>query len=265
MLFGLVSRLVEFAETEEDEHRGDQREAGDAETVVVRLAQRIDVLCAECSQVGAGMALLGGQFRKLFHPFGSDRSVCQLVRKRGDFGVIGKPVFAEEIIRNAFGRRRGEESADVDAHVEDAEREVALGTVLRIVVEVTHQCLQVAFEAAGTHRDEQQCAEHHHDRPGAGTRGNCQQEVTDEHHDDTQCDGFAVAEYLVGQQAAEQRQEIDGSQEDAEDGTGRIGAEAELSLHEQHENGQHGVVAEAFSHIGQREYEEPLGVSFEHS
>ena len=101
------------------------------------------------------MALLGGQFRKLFHPFGSDRSVCQLVRKRGDFGVIGKPVFAEEVIRNAFGRRRGEESADVDAHVEDAEREVALGTVLRIVVEVTHQCLQVAFEAAGTHCDEQ--------------------------------------------------------------------------------------------------------------
>ena len=55
-----------------------------------------------------------------------------------------------------------------------------------------------------------------------------------------------------------------GSQEDAEDGTGRIGAEAELSLHEQHENGQHGVVAEAFSHITQSCSEQPLRMIFKH-
>ena len=77
---------------------------------------------------------------------------------------------------------------------------------------------------------------------------------TREQYGDTEYHCFAVPQNPVGQNTAEYGQEIYQGQESAEDCAGAVGTEAEFGLHEQHENSQHGIVAETLA----------LRMSFEH-
>ena len=147
--------------------------------------------------------------------------------------------------------RWSKEGSDVDAHVEDTECQISFSTVFGIVVQIPDQCLQVSFEAACSNCDQCQRTEHHHFGAYSGSSRDGQQQIADKHDDDTYLNRISIAQFIVCEESADNRQKIDCCQENTKNGTGRIGAEAEFGLHEQYKNGQHGIVTEAFSHIGQ--------------
>ena len=180
-----------------------------------------------------------------------------------DVGVVKQAAFLQEEVGDALGHRGGEHGADVDGHVEQAERGVTLRRVLRVVVEVAHHDLQVALEQARADGYQRQCAKHQHLACDAGFRGDGQAQVACKHHADAQRDTLAEP-YLVGKDAAEQGHEIHGSEENGINLRGNRRAEAELRLDEQQEDGEHGVVTETLARVGKRQGVEPLRLSFKH-
>ena len=164
---------------------------------------------------------------------------------------------------NLDGRCRGEKGADVDGHVEERETAVPLGGILGIVVQVTDHHLEVALEQAGAEADQQQGREHAHEGDGAASERNGKEQVAQEHDEDAGRDHLPETEF-VGEDTADQREEIDQHQERAVNGSGGSGGEAEVRPEEKGEDGDHRVVAEALAGIGECEGEETFGLSFEH-
>ena len=173
----------------------------------------------------------------------------------GNLRVVCQPRFTEEIVGYGFGSRRCEECAHVYAHVEYAVCQVAFAAVARVVVKVAHKRLEISLEHTCSGGYEHQCAEHHYFCRQVGACRYCQYEITGEHYGDTEYHCFAVPQNPVGQNTAEYGQEIYQGQESAEDCAGAVGTEAEFGLHEQHENSQHGIVAETLAHVGYRKHE----------
>ena len=130
-------------------------------------------------------------------------------------------------LRNHDGCRGCEEGTDVDSHVEDGEASVALVGILRVVVEVTHHHLEVTLEETGAETHEHQSDEHGHEAHGLATQRNGEQQIAQEHDDDT--DGHHLSESeLVGHDTAKNRQEVDEHQEVAVDFASPSGIEAEV-------------------------------------
>ncbi len=243
-----------LAEAPEDDHGQDEREAGHAEAQVIGLAQGVDVSLREAPQAvqGHGRILALGQLEE-------GRGVGQLaleelVGQGRDAGVVGQSGPAHDPVAHGRGGRGSEHGPDVDAHVEDVEGPVAHGPVLGIVIEVADQGLQVALEQAGAQGDHGQGGD---DQAEARVhrRGQGQQEITREHDDQAQRDGLAVTQEAVGQEAAQKREDVDADQEGGVHGAGRGRRHSILGLHEQDEDGDHGVVAEALAHVGEEGHE----------
>ena len=158
---------------------------------------------------------------------------------------------------------RPSKGADVDGHVEQAEGAVPLGGILRVVVQIAHQHLQIAFEQARADGNHEEGAQHEHDAHGIGSCGDGEGQVTGEHDADAGDHALSVAD-LIGQDTAHYGHEIHQSQENGIYLAGYCLIPAEFGLQEQHEDGQHGVIAEAFTGIGQSKGEKSFGLSFEH-
>ena len=192
-----------------------------------------------------------------------DGAVQELVREGGDVGLVDEAGLAQELVRDGRRGGRSEHRADVDGHIEQREGGIALGGILRVVVEIAHQHLQVALEQARADGDQRQGADHQHDAEGVGRSRDGQAHVAGEHDGDTGHDALAVAD-LVGQHAAHDGHEVHRREENRVNLAGGCSVPAELRLEEEHEDGQHRVVAEALAGIGQCEGEESFGLSFEH-
>ena len=126
--------------------------------------------------------------------------------------IVDEAGFAEEEVGDSLGHRRGEHCADVDRHVEKAESGIPLGGVFRVVVEVAHHHLEVAFEQSRADGDQGKGAEHQ-DFPGQVRRGRYgEAEISEEHHSNS--DGYASSvSDLVGEHSSEQRHEVHARQE----------------------------------------------------
>ncbi len=118
-----------------------------------------------------------------------------------------------------------EHRADVDGHVEEAESGIALGGVLGVVVEITHEHLQVALEQTCSYGDQQQGPDHQGEGESAGGEGvgrDGEAEISEEHHAYARDDALSEAD-LVGEPAADYGHEIDCCQENGIELAGRCG------------------------------------------
>ena len=101
---------------------------------------------------------------------------------------------------------------------------------------------------AGADSDADQGDNHHCQRHSADSVFlQKQKHVADEHHNDAGDDSLAVAPELISDEAADNRHEINGSEETAVQLSGSLGSQTEFRLQEQYENRKHCVVAEAFA------------------
>jgi len=148
------------------------------------------------------------------------------------------------------GSRRSEERTDVDGHIEDRETVVTLGSIAGIVIELTDHHLQVALEERRADRDQQQGGSHHRDSSHAIAGGHGEEQIADEHDEDAKRHTAPEAD-LVSHGTADDRQEIDEHEERGVDSTGQSLAPSEVGLQEEHEDGQHRVVAKTLSCVGQ--------------
>ena len=154
--------------------------------------------------------------------------------------------------------------SEVDGHVEEREGRVATVGVAAVVVKVAHHHLKVAFEQAGTGGDEQQgCEENHEGGVGADGGGGRHEGVAYKHYGYT-CENAFIEAPAVSEPSSQYGHEIHKSQEDRVDLARPGGVESEFCLKEEEEYGQHGVVAESFSRIGEGEDIESGGLVFKH-
>ena len=154
------------------------------------------------------------------------------MRQGGDVGLVDQAGLGQVAVGQGRGGRRSEHGADVDGHVEEAESGIALGGILRVVIEIAGHHLEVALEQTRADGDEQQGADHQGERQpavGEGIRGDREEKIAEEHNGYAGDDTLAESD-LVGKPSAEDRHEIDGSQENGVELAGRSSREAELRL-----------------------------------
>ena len=161
------------------------------------------------------------------------------------------------------GHCRCEHRTYVDCHIEETEGRVALCAVTRVVVEIADEHLEVTLEETRAHGHEGQSGEHNELGGGAVARRKGQGQIAQEHHGNAYDHAFAVA-YLVSDYASDQRHEINSGEENGIDLAGCCFAPAETRLHQQGENGEHGVVAEALAGVGEGQGIQSFRLTFEH-
>ncbi len=267
--FGRVGKAVLEADEDyqRDEHchdRGDER-------VVDAGVEHVEILGAECADVGRRVtAHLGDEGIEVVGVLHvhvvADREV--FVGEGGEIGVVGEAVDAEPP-RAQHGSYEGrDEAADVDEHIENLESRVTLGCVAGIVVELTHDGLEVALEQAVAEGDEEEreAGEGQQPRHVVGGRedGHGEDAVAQRHNDETLDDGPLVVLGFVGDVAADEAQDVDTGIEARIDDAAGFVAETELGAKEEHEHGVHDVVAESFAHVAQRGGNKTLWLVFKH-
>ena len=157
---------------------------------------------------------------------------------------------AEVDIGDFLGHCRGEHCADVDGHIEEAEGGVTLRGIFRVVIEIADEDLEIAFEESCAYGYEGKSAEHYQLSGESGSGRDCKTEVAEKHYGNTDGDTFAVTDF-VGEDSSEERHEIHTRKEDGIYLTGSALVPSELGLHQQGEDGEHGVVAEALTGVGE--------------
>ena len=154
-------------------------------------------------------------------------------------------------LREPSGDQRTDERTDVDAHVED--REAGIPATAAFWVEVRHQRRDVRLEQADTQDDDDE-TEIEHRRIG----GQPQAETAEGDEDAAVQHCLLGADQPVGDPAAGQRDDVDRGGVEPVDGGGRLVIETEAAARdgvdqEQHQQGAHAVVAEAFPHLGEEQ------------
>ncbi len=125
------------------------------------------------------------------------------------------------------GCSRCKQGTNIDGHIEDGKCRVALVLEFRAVIKVSYHYLQVSFEQTCSGTDEQQGSEHAGQGDRAASQGNGKEKITEKHDKDADGDHFSVSE-LVGQDAAEERQEVYESEKRAVDEAGSFMGEPEI-------------------------------------
>ena len=163
------------------------------------------------------------------------------------------------VLGDDAGNDRPEEAAGIDAHVEEAEAGIAAGAALR--VEAADDRARVRLQHADAHGDDQQARAERRDG-----RRDAEDQVTDRDEHAAGEDRVALAGQAVGDPAAGQRHQVDAGRVQSIDR--RCGAviQTEAALghgrdQEQHQQGTHAVIGEAFPHLGHRQHPDATGMS----
>ena len=258
---------VGHVDHQRNEHHHDRRDEGIVETAV----ENVEVGVAEGVEVAHGRAVevdrrsIGGEVRKPL----ADHVLALLqvfVAQRRELGVVVEVVDLQPPVTHADGDERGEETADIDEHVENLETRLAFGAEFAVVVHLAHERLQVALEQAVAEGDHQQSQTGQRQvepqvRHGCRRRDG-DEEITDAHHDQTPHDRRLVVLGFVGDDAADQRQQVDRSVEARVDVTSRRLVEPELGRDEQGQDRHHDIETEAFAHVGEGRRDQSFGLSF---
>ena len=248
----------------EDHQREEQRHDGHAEGVVEARVEGVEVALGEGTHVGRGAveAHLGGQFAEAaVNHLGSHRAAQILVAEGRKVRVVEVALRAQPPVADAHGRKGGDHGADVDEHVENLEARIAQLGVLLVVVELAHQCLEVALEEAVAEGDNHQGADDHRFR---GDGGYHQHGVTQRHDHDAGDNRPLVVAQAVGDESAHQSEDVNRGVEERIDFSGLLTVDAEFRHEEERQDGHHRVEAEAFAGVGQRGGNQAFGLIFEH-
>ena len=146
--------------------------------------------------------------------------------------------------------QRTEQRAQVDAHIENGITRIPAGSALW--VQFADDGADIRFQQAGAQ---------HHQHQADVESGDCRdgQGKVAEHDDDAAIpDGILGADHAVGDPAPRQRSQVHGCRvQPVNRGSGHvIHAQAAFSDrcgHEQHQQGPHAVIAEAFPHLGEEQ------------
>lgn len=161
------------------------------------------------------------------------------------------------------------ETADVDEDVEDLETGVAFGGVFGIVVELAHDCLEVAFEQAVAEGYEEEGEAGERQEPGdvvgGGEDGDGEDHVADGHDDEAVDDGPLVVLGFVGDGTAYEAEQVDAGVEERVDKSAGLLGESEFRTEEEDQDGVHDVVAESLAHVAESSRNKAFGLVFEHN
>ena len=208
----------------------DKRNACHGKAVIVSFGQLFDVTLTENSRIARESLRSLERFQRSGRLRRHSRRIIHiLVGKGGNLCIISEAVHAQHVVGHLGGRCGGKQCTDVDGHVEEAERRVALVLVLRSVVEVSDHDLQVAFEKPRAASNQCQRTEHHGLTGHIRTRRDGQQQVTDEHDEDTERNHLAESVF-VGQHSTKKRHKINRPEEHTENGGCLAGGISELRL-----------------------------------
>ena len=186
----------------------------------------------------------------------------------GEVGVVCHAVDVEPPTAEHGCDEGCDEAADVDEHVEYLESGIALRAVAWIVVELSDDGLEVAFEEAVAEGDEEECGTCEGEEPCGvlrrGEDGHGEDGVACCHYDEAVDDGAFVVLCLVGYGAAYEAEDVDTGIEKRVDQRGCVAREPEFGAEEEHEHGVHDVIAEALAHIAQCCGNEAFWMVFKH-
>ena len=264
--------LLREEDNQRNEHGGHRNEEREVDTLV----EGQDIVGAELRQVSA---VVGGGKHRVCHRLGEllrHSAVSKILVAEGrHVRVVNKVVNLKPPLAQHGSHEGSNHATDVDEHVENLETAVALvlglgqssgtflgGLGLEVVVHLTDESLQVAFEQTVTKSDEEQSrASEDEDAPPAtravgddafsvlAEQRDSHTHITEGHDDQAPLDGAVVVLGAVGDDTANEAQHIDAEVEHRVDDTsGGIG-QAELRHDEQQQDGVHDVVAETLTHV----------------
>ena len=241
-------------------HRGDECEGAEGdETEFAPRAAAVGLGSGGGADVGEAFALedVNDEAEGHADAGGAEAPVPAGGGVKAPSGELGAPALA---LREVAGDERGEEGADVNAHVKN--REAGVAAFVGGAVEAADHRGDVGLEETGADGDE--------DEAGVERR-----DVAEGHRevaggDDNTADenGAAGADEIIGDEAAEDREQINAHRVGAVNGGGFFGIEGEATFggglhHEEHEQGAHAVVGKALPHFGEEEGGEAAGVAAE--
>ena len=161
-------------------------------------------------------------------------------------------------LREIAGDERSGEGTEVDAQVENGEAGVA-AFVIGAVETADHRG-DVGLEQAGAERDENEAGV----EGGGGVERH--REMAGGDDDSSNEDGAPGADEVIGDEAAENREQVNAHRVGAVDGGGLLGVVAESALgggfdHKQHEQRPHAVIRKPLPEFGEKERREAAGVT----
>ena len=160
----------------------------------------------------------------------------------GETDVLG-------VLHDFHSRARSEERTNIDGHVENGEGRVAFTGQFRTFVQVAHHDLEITFEKSRSHTNQCQRTDDGDHSRCTVAQGEGQQKVAQEHDRDADRHHATVAEF-IGENTSDEGEEINEHQECGIVRPGESGTPSKVILEEQHENGQHRVVAESLAGVG---------------
>ena len=233
LLSGFLGGSGEFLFGAEEDGEGDEHggHRGD-EAVVDTGVEDVEVVLAEflCGHsVGGNGDIHGGEeFGHLGHCFVAQSTTGgnKLMAEGGKVGVVLKAILAQPPAAEQGGDKRSNQSANVDEHVENLETAVAFvfgnaegffavfGSFdFEVVVHLSYNGLEVAFEQAVTEGDEEQGYASEGEQPanvaGGGQDGDGQNDIAGCHDEQTGLDSPFVVLSAVGYDTANQTQDVD--------------------------------------------------------
>ena len=167
-------------------------------------------------------------------------------------------------IVESLGHCGSEHCTNVDGHVEQAERGITLIGILGIIIQVTHQHLQVSLEQAGSYCNQSQSGKQCPFVNHLGCHWNGQSQITENHHECAYGDALAVT-YFIGNDTTQQGHEIDSCKKNCIHLSGCVLIPAELGSHVESKDGKHGVVTESFACVGQCQSKQAFWLSLKHT
>ena len=196
----------------EEDHHGENEAEGHDTRLGLLLRKLAHGLLRARFLLGAALGMLERAAESVIDGYRDDERYA----RHGESEVIGRTLVQSErvygIIFYAHCGRRCEQRADVDGHIEDRERRIALRLILGIVVQIAYQHLKVALEESRAATDKQQRSVHTRQSHTARAQRQGQESVAEEHDEYSDRDHLAVTE-LVGQDTADERQEVDEHEE----------------------------------------------------
>ena len=188
----------------------------------------------------------------------------------------GKAVMPARLLAERAADERRQEGADIDADIEDgigAVAAVVAGRVEAADLGGNIRLERAAAENEGEERDQKQLLDRHHEMP-------------DRHEDGAEDDGAAAAQHAVGEEAAEDRRQVNERRVEAVDLRGErlhaeraeygleqafqaaeaergigVPADEQVFRHVEHEQRAHPVIREALPHLGREQEGEALGMA----
>src|SRR5574344_357185 len=193
----------------------------------------------------------------------SDRALKCLMCKRRNISLVDESSLGKETVGDGCSSCWSEHCTDIDCHIEEAEGRISLCRILRVIIEVAHHYLKIAFEQSCTDRNQQQRPDHQRDTEAVCRSRNSQRKISDKHNTDAGDHAFAVTD-PVCEPSSDNRHEIYCSKENSIKLAGGSLFPAELGLQEQHENCQHGVIAETLPSVGKGQSIKTFRLTFKH-